>query len=67
MDKDKLIEQLKEQNKLLRAECKAAEEMDNALQKWLIDHKEQSYDRYTKRRDMWFAATATRLETEPPF
>lgn len=67
MDKDKLITQLKEQNKLLRAECKAAEEMDEALQKWLTDHKEQSYARYVKRRDAWFAATATRLETEPPF
>ena len=42
MDKDKLIEQLKAQNKLLRREGQAAEKMDGALQKWLADHKEQT-------------------------
>lgn len=67
MDKDKLIAQLKEQNKLLRRECAAAEKMDAALQRWLADHKEQSYARYEKMRDAWFAATAARVETEPPF
>lgn len=67
MDKDKLIAELKEQNKLLRREGQAAEKMDSALQRWLSDHKEQSYNKYLLARDAWFAAVAARMETEPPF
>ena len=67
MDKDKLIQQLKEQNKLLRKECQAAQEMHDAFQEWANDGGRTKYNKYERRRELWLAAQAARLETEPPF
>lgn len=67
MDKDKLIQQLKEQNKLLRAECAAAEEMHQSFDNWIKTGDGRSYNRYIKRKELWLAAQAARIGTEPPF
>lgn len=68
MDKDKLIQQLKEQNKLLRRECAAAEIADAALNAWLNDtSSSRKWQAYTNRWRKWQAAIEERKATEPPF
>ena len=71
MDKDKLIQQLKEQNKLLRAECKAAEEMTKALRAYLNNSQDgfttRAYKKYLTHFRLWQIAVKARKATEPPF
>lgn len=71
MDKDELIRQLKAQNKLLRKECQAAEEMDKALKAYLTCDKDgfttRRWQKYTRLWNKWQAARKARLATEPPF
>lgn len=67
MDKDKLIKQLQEQNKLLRKECNAATEMHDAFQEWLTSGTGNKYHKYERRRELWLATQAARIATEPPF
>lgn len=69
MDKDKLIEQLKAQNKLLRAECKAAQIFSIFVMTYFA---ERGYaDEGLRKIDKAYAAYAhardARLATEPPF
>ena len=71
MDNESLIKQLKEQNKLLRAECKAAYEADAALSAYLTcdkdGHTTRRWQKYTRLWNKWQAARKARIATEPPF
>ncbi len=67
MDNETLIQQLKEQNKLLRRECQAAQEMHDAFQEWAREGGATKYNKYERRRENWLAAQAARIATEPPF
>lgn len=71
MAQEELIRQLKEQNKLLRAECKAAEEMDEALREYLKSTQDgftsRAWKKYLTRFNLWQAAAKARKATEPPF
>lgn len=66
-----LIQQLKEQNKLLRRECKAAEEMDEALRAYLKNTQDgfttRAWRKYLTHFNLWRAAVKARKATEPPF
>lgn len=67
MDNENLIKQLKEQNKLLRRECQAAQEMDDAFQAMRGSRDARQLKRYERARENWLAAQAARIDTEPPF
>ena len=66
-----LIQQLKAQNHLLRRECKAAEEMDNALREYLNSSQDgfttRAYKKYLTHFRLWQIAVKARKATEPPF
>lgn len=67
MDKDKLIRELKEQNQLLRKECNAATEMDDAFQAMRGSRDARQLKRYERARENWLYTQAARIDTEPPF
>jgi len=66
-EKDRLIAQFTEQNKLFRAECKAAEVADEALSAWIKDRTEKKWQAYITRWNKWQVAIKKRKATEPPF
>lgn len=69
MDKDKLITQLKEQNKLLRAECKAAEVFSIFVMTYFAErgYADEGLRKIDKAYAAYKFAQDARLETEPPF
>lgn len=70
MDKDKLIQQLTEQNKLLRKECRTAEAfIDLAVKKIvaIVGREEPLEKKEEKAWEAWQAARKARIATEPPF
>ena len=71
MDKDKLIQELKEQNQLLLDECKAADKMSEAVRALFENTdrygNERRWERYVALRRAWQTAKDARLATEPPF
>lgn len=69
MDKDKLIAQLKEQNKLLRAECKAAKIFSVSVITYFSErgYADEGLRKIDKAYAAYKSAQAARFETEPPF
>lgn len=71
MNDTELIRQLKEQNKLFRRECDAAEKADQALRAYLAStrdgHTTRLWVKYTRLWNLWQLAIKARKATEPPF
>lgn len=69
MTDTELIRQLKEQNKLLHAECKAAAQLNEALMDWLNEPYMglPNTKTYTRALEAWQLARTARIATEPPF